>query len=365
MKILSYFSVLLLFAASCASLPKNSDNVTRQLKCGPGPEDMVLDSTSSSPRLLISCSQRRTDKKHPKLYPAFAEIMEYRFDGQEAKTLPRTGEPAGFVFNPHGIDIITVKNETYLYVVNHRDDINQHYIVQYIVQADKLVFKQQFTSAFMVSPNDCVAAPYGRVYVTNDSGKRNALGEKLFKKKRANVVMFDSLGNCSVVAEKLAYANGLYVDKDTVVIPNMTVTSSAMGDDTVFTKQFVVVYALYVSTVQQKALFRYKVNADGTLKVDTNIAPYFGYDNITRYGDELIVVAHPKPLKFLAHMKNAKKPSPGITYAIKNRSKEPTTRVLFADDGKRVSCNSTGLIYKNRLYICQVFEPFILEVDLK
>lgn len=358
---------LLLFAvavmASCASLPKNSDNVTRQLKCGPGPEDMVLDSTSSSPRLLISCSQRRTDKKHPELYPAFAEIMEYRFDGQEAKTLPRTGEPAGFVFDPHGIDIITVKNETYLYVVNHRDDINQHYIVQYVVQADKLVFKQQFTSAFMVSPNDCVAAPYGRVYVTNDSGKRNALGEKLFKKKRANVVMFDSLGNCSVVAEKLAYANGLYVDKDTVYTPGFDI-----GPDTeINTKKmhYDVVYGLYVSTVQQKALFRYKANADGTLNVDTNIAPYFGYDNITRYGDELIVVAHPKPLKFLAHMKNAKKPSPGITYAIKNRTKEPTTRVLFADDGKRISCNSTGLIYKNRLYICQVFEPFILEVDLK
>ena len=89
----------------------------------------------------------------------------------------------------------------------------------------------------------------------------------------------------------------------------------------------------------------------------------YGYDNITISGNDLIIVAHPKPLKFLAHMKNAAKPSPGITYAVNYNTL--ASRVIFADDGKRISCNSTGLIYKNKLYIAQVFEPFILEVDLK
>ncbi len=330
---------LLLFAiaviASCASVPKNSENATRQIKCGPGPEDIVIDSTSSSPRILISCNQRRTNKKHPELYPYFGEIMEYRFDGQEAKPLARTGEPAGFVFNPHGIDIIKRDGKTYLYVVSHRDDLKQHFITVYKVEADKLVFEKQLSSAFLVSPNDCAAGPNGSVYVTNDSGKRGAFSEKFFKRKRANVVMFDSLGHCSVVAEKLAYANGVYV-LDTNV---------------------------YVSTVQQKALFKYDMNANGTLKLDTNIAKFYGYDNITLYKDELIVVAHPKPFKFLAHMKKASKPSPGITYGI--NYKTLASRVVFADDGKRISCNSTGLIFRNKLYIAQVFQPFILEVDLK
>lgn len=329
MRYLLFCLLFAVIAASCASLPKNSANATRQIKCGPGPEDIVLDSTNSSPRLLISCSARREGEGD------VANIMEYRFDGQEAKPLSRIGEPAGFVFNPHGIDITTYNGKTYLYVVNHRDDLKQHFIVVYTVEADKLVFEKQLTSAFLVSPNDCAAGPNGSVYVTNDSGKRNAFGEKLFKLKRANVVMFDSLGNCSVVAEKLAYANGVLV-LDTNV---------------------------YVSTVQQKVLNRYTKNADGTLKNPVNIAPFYGYDNITKSGDELIIVAHPKPLKFLAHMKNAKKPSPGITYAV--NYKTLASRVVFADDGKRISCNSTGLIYKNKLYIAQVFEPFILEVDLK
>jgi hypothetical protein len=316
--------------ASCASLPKNSDNVTRQIKCGPGPEDIVLDSTSSSPRLLISCNARREGEAY------LGEIMEYRFDGQEAKALARTGEPAGFVFNPHGIDIITRNGKAYLYVVTHRDDLKQHFVAMYTVEADRLVFQQLFGSAFMVSPNDCAAGPNGSVYVTNDSGKRGSLGEKLFKKKRANVVMFDSLGNCSVVAEKLAYANGVLV-LDTNV---------------------------YVSTVQQKVLFRYTKNGDGTLKNNpVNIAPYYGYDNITKYVDELIIVAHPKPFKFLGHVKKSSKPSLGITYAV--NYKTMASRVVFADDGKRISANSTGLIYKGKLYIAQVFDPFVLEVDLK
>lgn len=320
---------VIIIMASCASLPKNSDNATRQIKCGPGPEDIVLDSTSSSPRLLISCNARRKGEAY------LGEIMEYRFDGQEAKALPRIDEPTGYVFNPHGIDIITRNGKTYLYVVSHSDDLNQHFVVIYTVEADRLVFQQQLRSAFLVSPNDCAAAPNGSVYVTNDSGKRGSLGEKLFKKKKANVVMFDSLGNCSVVAEKLAYANGVLV-LDTNV---------------------------YVSTVQQKVLNRYTINTDGTLKNPVNIAPFYGYDNITKYGDELIIVAHPKPFKFLGHVKKSGKPSPGITYAV--NYKTLASRVVFADDGKRISANSTGLIYKGKLYIAQVFDPFILEVDVK
>ena len=38
--------------------------------------------------------------------------------------------------------------------------------------------------------------------------------------------------------------------------------------------------------------------------------------------------------------------------------------MIFADDGSRVSTGSTGIYYKGKLYVSQVFQPYVLEVDL-
>jgi hypothetical protein len=40
-------------------------------------------------------------------------------------------------------------------------------------------------------------------------------------------------------------------------------------------------------------------------------------------------------------------------------------KVLFSDDGKKISAASTALIYDGHLYISQVFDDFILKVALK
>ncbi|MCK5136316.1 MAG: hypothetical protein KAR19_11060 [Bacteroidales bacterium] len=42
---------------------------------------------------------------------------------------------------------------------------------------------------------------------------------------------------------------------------------------------------------------------------------------------------------------------------------ESTT--LYYSDGSTISAGSTALIFENHLYICQVFDPFILKVELE
>ena len=57
---LSYLLILLLGISGCATLPKSSANPDKQiLTVGPGPEDMVIDTITEQPRLLISCNARR------------------------------------------------------------------------------------------------------------------------------------------------------------------------------------------------------------------------------------------------------------------------------------------------------------------
>jgi hypothetical protein len=59
------FRFLLLLAvisiASCVSLPKNFQTKDELIAVSPGPEDMVVDTISEKPRILISCQATREE----------------------------------------------------------------------------------------------------------------------------------------------------------------------------------------------------------------------------------------------------------------------------------------------------------------
>lgn len=365
MKNLYLFVFLLALFASCATMPKNTDAASRQIVCGPGPEDIELDSSAGKPRMIISCAQRRESNKKA-TYDAFGEMMEYGFDGKAATIMPRIGGPTGAMFNPHGFSIARVGGKSLLYVISHAKPsakIKQNNIEVYEIQGSNLLHVKTISGPELVSPNDCFATPDGDVFFTNDSGKGSYLAEKMFRKKKSTIYCVKADVTRHLVGSKMAYANGIYVI-DTGIIGDW-ILKAPTGQDTVQYKYL----DMYVSTVQQKALFKKSTVVEmGDLdklynNKPSNILPVFGQDNITRNGNLFVVACHPKPIKFLKHAVNPKKLSPTHVYTV-----DITTgqyQCIFADDGSRVSTGSTAILYKGKLYVSQVFQPFILEVDIK
>lgn len=325
--------------ASCASLPQNTDAVSRKITCGPGSEDIELDSSSGKPRLIISCNQRRTPKKGDTArYAPFGEIMEYGFDGKPATIMPRVGGPQGAMFNPHGFSIAQVNGKALLYVVNHSKPspkVKQNHIEVYAIQGSTLQHLRTISGPELVSPNDCFATARGDVYYTNDSGKHGMLLEKMFRARKSTVYCVTPDDKKIQVAKHLAYANGVYVQYDSL--------NSSKN--------------IYISTVQQKGLFKYGANAkrENIMKID-------GQDNVMKCGHYFVVSCHPKPIAFLKHAVNPAKLSPTHVWALNIQTGK--YQMIFADDGSRVSTGSTGIYYKGKLYVSQVFQPYVLEVDL-
>lgn len=318
------------FLVSCTRLPINTNAGTTKITTGAGPEDLAFDKTGGTARLLVSCNERRLPEH-------FGEIYEINLEDNRTRILPRVNTPEDIFFNPHGIDLKMVKGATKLYVISHNDEKERHTIVVYNVYKDSLVFEQLIENeAAMNSPNDLAVTKNGDIYVSNDAGKRGSLWEQFWKMKRSNVVFYDSeLKLWKKVADKLVYANGV-----------------AVNDTSVF-----------VSTTRSNRLFSYKIQPDGNLTGRKSLIKIKGQDNILFNGDELIFTSHPNLMAFIKHYKSADKKSPSQVHGYNIKTGE--YRLIFTDDGNRISASSTAFIYNNKLYISQVFDPFILQVDLK
>jgi len=65
----------------------------------------------------------------------------------------------------------------------------------------------------------------------------------------------------------------------------------------------------------------------------------------------------------LRHKNNPEVLSPSVIYEVDTLTGEKS--VLFSDDGSLISAASTGLRYGKYLYISQVFDNFVLKVEMK
>lgn len=326
------FSVLL-FLSSCVKYPTFMGDYTR-IEVGPGPEDIALDTMNGNERLIVSCSQRRSEDYSKNGF------YDYNIASGELNRLSMEGLPESVTFRPHGIDIGMVDGEKLVYCVNHeKDEVDfppsgRQSILVFRLLDDKVVFKEQLMSELVISPNDVCTDHQGGIYVSNDSGKRNNIWEKLFALSRSFVVHYDGK-SWSAVGDKLKYANGVGV-KDN---------------------------RLYITGTQEKKIISYAINADGSYTDKQEIPCMKGNDNITFSGDLIVNAAHLDFLKFMKHVKHEDKPSPCSVYTVD--IKTGTIDTLYTDAGTVLSAASTGLIYNGNLYMAQVFNPYILEIPLK
>lgn len=300
---------------------------TEAITVGPGPEDILIDSSSGKVRLLISCSERREKK------PAFGEIQVMDFDSKAISTLPRENHPDSIPFHPHGFYLQTVGGTPFLYVVNHySDESKRNVVLRYKVLADKLVFDKEYRSDLMISPNEVCALPDGSFFFTNDMGSDDLIYEQLVNPYGGSLVYVDTEGNASYAERELSFPNGLeYKDGK-----------------------------LWMATTRNKAMFRYNVSSDGQLTEKTKISSINGMDNIRFCNGKIIVAVHPDEIAFVAHSVSTWKYSPGVIYSIDPES--GASKKLYENNGKYISGGSTAVEYKGQLYISQVFEPFILWV---
>lgn len=300
----------------------------QKIEVGQGPEDFVLDTFNQRERFIISCSSRRSSD------PKFKEIVAMDIQSEKITILPRKNEPADLYFSPHGIDLVTVNGKLKLYVVSHAEN-NIDQILIYEVKNDFIEFESAIHTNDFISLNSVVAMPNGSFYVTNDAGKKKANLEKLFALRRSSVAYYDAKTSTSkIVKNKLAYANGLAV-KGT---------------------------KLYISTTQKKDLPEMEIAENGDLTQIRKLPGVKGMDNITVYGNHLIIPCHPKFTKFIKHMKNADKFSPAEVYAFNLENGKFAK--IFNDSGENISAPATALYYKGNLYIGQVFNNHLLKVSM-
>lgn len=332
-------AILLLIVSCRTTLPEAPLTKTSKITVAPGTEDLVLDESQDTPRLIVSCAQRRND------LPEQGGFFTVNLETGKVSALEMIGLPEGLRLAPHGIDLAyNDKGVAMLYVVNHQRvrDSKKHdnSILVFQVQKEHLRYVDQYKAPELVSPNDVAALPDGSIYVTNDS-KHAKIGftwlmEKLFKIRSSKIAYRNSSGDWSLVGDKrLAYANGIQAFDDKVL----------------------------VAATQKKDLIVFNRDPQtGELTAMRNVAPISGLDNITVVNDSLILCpSHPAQGKFIKHAKNAEKPSPGITWLIDIKSGH--YRPIYVTDGAEISANSVALYYNKKLYIGQVFEDFLLVVD--
>ncbi|MFW5757320.1 MAG: hypothetical protein ACOCYO_01440 [Bacteroidota bacterium] len=302
----------LLFLFSCQQ-PKYSCGTQdcNKIGVGEGPEDFALDTTSYlHHRMIISSAKRRND--------GAGKIEMLDIKSGIVREMKRFGEDQYYFFSPHGIYFQQTGQEHFLWVISHEPN-NQEWVLKYIIRSDSLIFQESFQHPFFESLNGIAALEDGSFFVSND----NAFGGSILK-------CFPD-ATCEKIAKGLMFANGLHLEGD----------------------------FLYAATTLGNRVLLFNLKKEFEKKKVTRIK---GGDNFSFYDEQLILAAHPSYFRFFRHVLNGSKRSPTRIYSIDPLSGDK--KLLFEDDGKTISAGATALIYKDHLYISQVFEPYLLKVDL-
>jgi len=303
----------------------------QKIRVAPGPEDFVLDPNNGVPRLIISSHDRRQPETS-------GDIYTLDIDTLSKKKLERTGEPETLkAFKPHGIDILVQGRDRRLYVILHdpyaRMKREENAVAIYQIEENRLVLVDFLEDpVHLWSPNDLSVMPGGDIYATNDY----RIKLDLYLRREASEISYYNAktGTWSKVAEDIAFANGILAETDKV----------------------------FVTATQGDQVMVFPRHPDGTLGDPETIAEFKGPDNLFRHGRSLLTAAHFNDFAFMSHSSDPEEHSPSVVYQINLNDR--TQRVLFADEGSTISAASTAMIYKNRLFISCVFDPYIVICDL-
>ncbi len=323
----------------CGDYSTKKDYATQKIMIGSGPEDMAVDTSLGYERIIVSCAERRKGAKETSgfygINPTTNEPYKFQI------------EPADFEIHPHGIDIVTIDSIPYLYAISHNQTEGnwRHFVVRFEIKKDKLVLdtKQILENELMSVPNDLDVLEDGSFYASNyvPNMNPNESTKAILGIKAGSVVHYDGKGNWKIVLKEMCYPNGVYVDK---------------------TRKHI-----FIANGGCKEIVRYELEGSA-INLATKVSTKEKEVKIP-LGDNLLLdnhgllwtVAHPCPLKFLEHSKDSKNKSPMAVFTIDPNTLKTTP--FFQNNGGLISAASTVLRLDNRLYVSQVFDPFVLVID--
>lgn len=324
-KILIIF--LFLIFTACKSYEKFPESCYK-IEGIPGPEDFVFLKEENS--FLISSHNRRN-------FELLGEIYYYNIITKELKVVKRLEEPNELSFRPHGMDFYN----NHLYVVLHGKETNSawHGVGIYKWNGKELIFKKLVEDSKFHSPNDIAVLSENIFFITNDTKKRGSLWELIltstFGINKGTIVVCDMIQNkCEYIQEKLGFPNGIAIYKN----------------------------QLLVATTLENKIYQFDIVNQIQLSNKKIISEITAGDNIIILNDKLYITSHPSLWKFLRHSYDTENFSPSRGYEI-NLSNY-NSKLIFSDDGRRISASSVFLKLDQDLYIGQVFDPFIINCKI-
>ncbi|MGJ4745369.1 arylesterase [Leptospira sp. SA-E8] len=337
------FAVLGLFFSNCSGDVKDIPlRGCSKVSGMPGPEDLAIDREAGL--LYVSSHERRIKDQEGKLF-----YLDLNSSPLEPKLL-ELEYPKNF--RPHGISLLNQNGKYRLYVISHITLYKEHSIEVFErtekpstkSKAGKWKHIQTLQDPLVTSPNDLSVASENEIFVSNDHGEGGFmlyLFHDLFRMKRSEIAYYDGK-SWSSLGNPVSLGNGvLYVKR-----PDG--------------KEF-----LYRSAFNEGTVLKFDINRVGgkiTLGEPKSIVLGSGPDNLEI--DEkgtIYTVTHPSVMKFLKHASNAESHSPTKIFTI---SPDDSIREIFSNSGELISAGSTALSYKERVYIAQVFNDFILQCQL-
>lgn len=301
----------------------------------PGPEDLDLIRDTST--VIVSSHERRNGLKD--LGALFEVSLQDPNQKLEAKKI-ETNYPANF--RPHGISYAKVKGVDTLAVISHTlADENPHTIEIFErSKAGKWTHTKTLSDPTLTSPNDIFMNEAGEIFASNDNGTSNAVRkywDMIIRSARADIAYYDGK-TFQALEVPVILGNGIYIRKK--------------GNEEL----------LYRSVFSEKAIRVYQVDRTSgkiNLKYLESIAIGAGPDNILEDENGILwLAAHDSTYKFIRHVMNKTNLAPTRVFKINPENKEVTE--VYANEGAEISAGSTGLVFKNKLLISQVFEDFLL-----
>jgi hypothetical protein len=117
---------------------------------------------------------------------------------------------------------------------------------------------------------------------------------------------------------------------------------------------------LYAGDAVLHRLHVYEIETDGLTKT-WEIRGLKGNDNLRIHQGRILSPGHVKAFRFIKHVGDPEKLSPVEVYRADPGTGQVET--LYGTDGSRISAASTAIAWNGNLYLCQVFDPFILKVE--
>ncbi|WP_061215906.1 hypothetical protein [Leptospira santarosai] len=295
----------------------------------PGPEDLAIDREEKI--LYVSSHERRIKNQ-------LGKIFTIDLKNPSAPTELSVKYPPEF--RPHGMSLLKTKDTYRLYVISHPKFYEVHTIEIFERKGKEWSHVGTLTDPLLTSPNDLFVVSENEIFLSNDHGTGGIpryLWDDLFRFKRAEISYYDGK-NWSNLGNPLSFGNGILYTKD------------SQGNE-----------FLYRSGYSDKSVFQFPIRREQgkpMLSEPKRIHINSGPDNLELDSEgKIFVVGHGSTYRFLRHVKDPDYHSPTQVFRI---SPDGNFQEVFATSGDLISAGSTAIPFAGRLYIAQVFNPYIL-----